>query len=262
MSEDYFTGDMGSLWVQPDGPNTEPQYLGCHDLGDIAEPGGDITKRYCPDRAGHGRWKVALTSQGVPGDVTYSITTYAGKTADYLQSLANKAAKCPFPVYAHQSTCGRKDVFLAYEAGTLLQGSRITSRGKTNIAQREGADAAELTFELSADNPMTEYWPLRMSKLTTLEAQDLMDITLCGEDRCSGACGDERNVATSSWQRLRLRHWAMSCFRWMQAQPIPLLPVLLHGLSPRILPRSSAIRLGATLYGTSSAEGRGLATGR
>ena len=191
MSEDYFTGDMGSLWVQPDGPNTEPQYLGCHDLGDITEPGGDITKRYCPDRAGHGRWKVALTSQGVPGDVTYSITTYAGKTADYLQSLANKAAKCPFPVYAHQSTCGRKDVFLAYEAGTLLQGSRITSRGKTNIAQREGADAAELTFELSADNPMTEYWPLRMSKLTTLEAQDLMDITLCGEDRCSGACGDE-----------------------------------------------------------------------
>ena len=191
MSEDYFTGDMGSLWVQPDGPNTEPQYLGCHDLGDITEPGGDVTKRYCPDPAGHGRWKVALTSQGIPGDVTYSITTYAGKTADYLQVLANKAAKCPFPVYVHSSTCGRKDVFLAYEAGTLLQGSRLTSRSKTNMAQREGADASEVTFELSADNPITEYWPLRMSKLTTVEAQDLMDIALCGEDRCSGACGDE-----------------------------------------------------------------------
>jgi len=190
MSEDYFSGDMGSIWVQPDGPGTEPQYLGCHDMGDITEPGGDITKRYCPDRAGHGRWKVALTSQGVPADVTASITLYAGSTADYLQLLANKAAKCPFPVYVHQSTCGRKDVFLAYEAGTLLQNCRITSRTKTNFAQREGADAAEITFELSADNPQTEYWPLRMSKLTTTEAQDLMDIALCGEDRCSGPCGD------------------------------------------------------------------------
>jgi photosystem II stability/assembly factor-like uncharacterized protein len=191
MSEDYFSADMGSIWVQPDGPNTKPQYLGCHDMGDISEPGGDITKRYCPDPAGHGRWKVALTSQGIPGDVTASITTFVGSTQDYLQELANKAAKCPFPIYVHQSTCGRKDTFLAYEAGTLLQGCRIASRGKTNLAMREGADASEMTFELSADNPYTEYWPLRMSKLTTTEAQDLMDITLCGEDRCTGPCGDE-----------------------------------------------------------------------
>ena len=194
MSEDYFTGDMGSIWVQPDGPNTEPQYLGCHDMGDITEPGGDITKRYCPDRAGHGRWTVALTSQGVPGDVTASITTYIGSTADYLQTLANKAARCPFPVYVHESTCGRKDAFLAYEAGTLLQNCRITSRVKTNTALREAADASEMTFELSADNPFTEYWPLRMSKLTTTEAQDLMDIALYGEDRCTGACGDREET--------------------------------------------------------------------
>jgi len=194
MSQDYFTGDMGSIWVQPDGPNSEPQYLGCHDMGDISEPGGDITKRYCPDPSGHGRWKVAVTSQGVPGDVTASITTYVGKTADYLQKLANKSAKCPFPVYVHSSTCGRKDTFLAYEAGTLLQNCRITSRTKTNMAQREGADASEQTFELSADNPMTEYWPLRMSRLTTTEAEDLLDIVLTGEDRCTGACGDEEEL--------------------------------------------------------------------
>ena len=191
MSEDYFDGNMGRIWVQPDGPNTEPFYLGCHDMGDITEPGGDIIKRYCPDRNTYGRWKVALTSVGVPGDVTGSITTFIGPTADYLQTLANKAARCPFPVYVHQSTCGRPDVFLAYEAGTLLQNCRITSRTKTNMALREGSDAAEMTFELSADNPMTEYWPLRMSRLTTTEAEDAKDITLCGEDRCTGHCGEE-----------------------------------------------------------------------
>ena len=187
---DYFSGDMGSLWVQIDGPGTQPQYLGCHDLGDIAEPSGDITKRYCPSRAGAGRWTTALTSQGIPGDVTTSITTYVGKVADYLQTLANKAARCPFPIYVHQSDCGRKDVFLSYQAGTLLQHCRITSRGKSNLALREGSEAAEQSFDLSADNPYTEYWPLRMSRLTTAEAQDLLDIALCGEDRCTGACGD------------------------------------------------------------------------
>ena len=194
MSEDYFDGNMGRIWVQPDGPNSEPFYLGCHDMGDITEPGGDITKRYCPDRNVYGRWTVALTSVGVPGDVTASITTFIGPTADYLQTLANKAARCPFPVYVHQSTCGRPDVFLAYEAGTLLQNCRITSRTKTNMALREGSDAAEMTFELSADNPMTEYWPLRMSRLTTTEAEDLLDITLCGEDRCTGNCGEEEEL--------------------------------------------------------------------
>ena len=76
---DYFSGDMGTIWVQPDGPNSAPQYLGCHDMGDIAEPGGDVTKRYCPDRRGAGRWTVALTSQGIPADVTSSINAFVGR---------------------------------------------------------------------------------------------------------------------------------------------------------------------------------------
>ena len=32
---DFFTAAMGAVWIQPDGPNTEVQYLGCHDVAGI-----------------------------------------------------------------------------------------------------------------------------------------------------------------------------------------------------------------------------------
>jgi len=191
MSEDYFGGAMGTIWVQPDGPNTAPQYLGCHDLGDISEPGGDITKHYHPDRAGGRRRKVAYTSVGVPADVTTSITAMTGPKRDYLQELASRSARCPFPIYVHSSTCGRKDTYMAYEEGTSISGGRFTNRTKANVAQREGDDPTTIAYDISGDNPFQEYWKLRMSLLTTTEAQDLMAIALCGEDRCAGNCGNE-----------------------------------------------------------------------
>ncbi len=48
MSEQLLSGE-GAIWVQPDGPNTETFYLGCHVLGDIDEPRGDLSLKYCPD---------------------------------------------------------------------------------------------------------------------------------------------------------------------------------------------------------------------
>jgi photosystem II stability/assembly factor-like uncharacterized protein len=187
MSEDYFSADMGTIWMQPDGPNTAPRYLGCHDMGDIAEPIGDITQRFCPDPAGHGKWNVALTSQAMPGRVTTSITTYVGATQDYLQQLREK--NCPTGIYVHSSLCGRKDTFLNYDAGTMLRNAKIISRTKTKLAAREGADASEMTFEISADPPLAEYWPLRMTRLTTAETTDAWDIAIGGESFCSGPCG-------------------------------------------------------------------------
>ena len=181
---EYFNASQGAIWVQPDGPNTQPYYLGCHDMGDITAPEGDITKRYCPDPSGAGKWTVAMTSQGLPGDVTASITTYVANVQDYLQQL-----RCPTGIYIHQAECGRKDVFSNYDAGTLLRNARITSRSKTGMAAREGADASEMSFDLSADPPLAEYWALRMSLLTTTGDADAKSIAIGGEEFCSGACG-------------------------------------------------------------------------
>jgi len=47
----HFLAGNGSLWIQPDGPNTQPQFLGCHKLGDVEQAQGDVTLLYCKDPA-------------------------------------------------------------------------------------------------------------------------------------------------------------------------------------------------------------------
>lgn len=190
MSEQpYFDASQGSIWIQPDGPNTQPQFLGCHDIADVVQPQGDISQRYCNKRTVKAGWDPVLESQAPPGRVTTSITTYVGKTADWLQKV-----RCPVPIYIHLSTCGRRDTFLNYDAGNLLYWARITNKTKTNLAKREGSDGTEQTFELSGRPPLAEYWPLRMSRLTTTEAQDARDVAHCGEEYCTGACGPSEEV--------------------------------------------------------------------
>ena len=184
MSDNYFGGGHGAIWLQPDGANSEPAYLGCHELGDITAPKGDITRSYCRDVSGPNRWRSALTTQGPPGGVTTSIAALVGPTADFLTTVV-----CPVPVYVHQSMCGRTDVFLNYDAGTQVQGGRITSETKSNFAQREGADPATLTAEIEGDPPMIQYWKLAVVQQDTAEDDDLLDIAMCGEDRCAGYCG-------------------------------------------------------------------------
>lgn len=184
MSDDYFGGGHGAIWLQPDGANTAPAYLGCHELGDITAPGGDITRTYCPDPSGPNRWKSAFVAQGPPGGVTTSIAALVGPTADFLTTIV-----CPVPVYVHQSLCGRTDTFLNYDAGTQVQNGRITSETKSNFSQREGTDPATLTAELEGDPPMIQYWKLAIARQSTEEAEALLDIAMCGEDRCAGYCG-------------------------------------------------------------------------
>jgi len=184
QQEGVLTADMGFLWIQPDGPNTELLPLGCHDMGDIAQPQGDISLRYCPDASAPGRWKVASRRKGPPGEVTSTVTTYVKKVRDYLQTYGDCGA-----LYVHQSECGKKDVVLNYDAGSLLYDAIVTNKTKTNTAMREGSDAAEQSFDVSASPPLSEYWKLVVTALTTTEANDLTDIAICGEDLCWGACG-------------------------------------------------------------------------
>jgi len=52
---DNYLGSQSSLWIQLNGPNTAPAYLGCHSVGDVDEPQGDKTLLYCPDPAAAGK---------------------------------------------------------------------------------------------------------------------------------------------------------------------------------------------------------------
>lgn len=193
---DYFTAAMGAVWLQPDGPNTEVQYLGCHDVADIVQPQGDVATRYCPSVSGPNRWEPATRTQGPPGDVTTTITTYVKVIRDYLQNVS-----CPVPVYVHQSMCGRRNTFNNYDSGNLIYDAFIASKTKSNTAMRETSDATEQSFDISGPPPLSEYVKLQVTRQVTTEAFDFMDIAIMGNDQCWGYCGDistkcEKLVAT------------------------------------------------------------------
>lgn len=157
----YFDSNMGNLFVQPEGPNTAIYPLGCHDLGDISESFGDITERRCPNPASPGKWDVVLSSVGVPDRGTTSVTTFLGKTKDWLERQGNES----FTLYVQHAHSGRKDLFLNYERGEVLKGCRFTSKTRSNMVTREGSEAAEQSFEMSFDS-IDAYYPLTLSEET------------------------------------------------------------------------------------------------
>ncbi len=179
---EYFTGQQGTIFIQPDGPNSEPQWLGCHELPDIAAPRGDITRRFCVDK--NGNFVLKLRAQGPSGEVTTSITTYSPKTADWLETHGD----CPMPLYIHQGDCGARDLFASYQRGQVLARARITNDGETGLVMRETADAAEMSWDVSAAY-REKYWRLLLTALVTVETEAANNIVVSNNRQCSGGCG-------------------------------------------------------------------------
>lgn len=185
-------GDLGNIWVQPNGFGTEPRRLLCADSDGFESPMGDITTRMC--RKGFNRWQTVRRSKGIPGEVTATIETYLPTTMDWLQKQRERA--CAFNVFIVHSTCG--DEFLDYEVGEVAEDAYITSvsggasvRGKED-AGAGAADAVTKSYELSAQPLALEYWKLVLTEETTTdaEAEPARDVSTDKVQRCAGDCGD------------------------------------------------------------------------
>lgn len=176
----HFTAGMGALWAQVDGPNTQPAYLGCHQLGDIEEPQGDVELIYCPDPSGPNRFKVVGSVQGAAGAPTTSVTTDVTDDLDTLER-----AKCPFPLYVHMVKAGRKDVFTNFDRTFIFTNARVTSRGLTALAARTPDDntRSEQSFDLSGEE-LLRFLVLDLSRQSISEANSINDITFCNEQAC------------------------------------------------------------------------------
>ncbi len=184
----YFQTGHGGLWIQPDGPNTDVLFLGCHDLGDVAKPKGDVTPKYCRDWR-NGGWQIVNRIRGVPDLTTFSITTYVGKTQDWLE--AHQA--CPMPVYVHQSMCARRDSFPTFERGQVLPFAIITNHGETNLVSREAVEASEQTFDFSSGFAHEYYIP-SITRQTSVLVDNALDVAFCNVHRCMGSCGPSQNL--------------------------------------------------------------------
>lgn len=191
-NETPFLAGEGMLWIQPFGPNTAPQPLGCHMLGDVTEPLGDVTLLRCRDLSAPNRWRFVGSYQDPPDLVTTTIETDVYKTAEYLETV-----QCPVAIFVHQTKCGHLGVFPNYERSFILGKSFVTQRSYSNLVAKDSQERASQSADVSAEPPLLRVFEMKATRISTSETRPANDIVVCGEDRCFAGCGEATQAADS-----------------------------------------------------------------
>jgi photosystem II stability/assembly factor-like uncharacterized protein len=175
----------GSVWVQPGGPNTPVYYLGCHEVGDVEESLGDMTRLYCPSNKVAGAFEVVGSYRGEPDAPTFSITTDLYKTADWMEKLV-----CPATFFIHKMDCGRPDSFSNYARSFIFPNASITKRGVSNLRVREPGDndRSEQTYDITAEAQLHAF-SLIASSQSVAAVRDILALVYFNDIQCAGACG-------------------------------------------------------------------------
>lgn len=190
MSDTQLLAGQASVWVQPDGANTKPEYLGCHEVGDIEEKLGDLTLLYCPDPAKAGRFVVSGSYVGAPDIPKTTITAPVGKIADYLEAM-----NCPGTLFVHKVSCGRRDLFTNYDRSFVLSDARVISRKLSDLAASEPGSEAKSSqeFEINAQE-LLRVMRINGARQGIAADGDLTAITFCAEQKCADDCGPARTA--------------------------------------------------------------------
>lgn len=176
MAGFHFKAGQSALWYQA-GPNTEPLYLGCHELGDVEAPEGDIELIYCPDPGRTDGFIVVGSVQQAAGAVTTEVT---GDVTDELDELERMFGQGN--LFIHKIKKGRRDLFGNYDRTFILKNVRRTSRTLTAMAVKSQDDNArsEQTFALSGEELIA---PMRLdlARQTISEVNSINDIVFCNQ---------------------------------------------------------------------------------
>ena len=195
MSEDLTPVYAGgwAAFVQPDGPNTQPVYLACHDFDDPEQDLGDLNLGFCPDPNQPNKWKVTSSYQSEPSPVEFSITTSVRKTKDVMQ-----AVDCPVPIYLLEM-CGKRNVFTNWDSqAVIFDPAVITSKGLQNVAKKDPSDQNESmkSFGIAAERMDNPFRPVA-GRLSIAEPGGLNGIAMCGTAKCADACGEAQALGQS-----------------------------------------------------------------
>lgn len=195
MSNEDFVTLNGSDWAgyaQPDGPNTAPIYLSCHDFGDYSESFGDFTLKFRPDPNAAGQYLKTGTFRGEPGLAELSLTPAIRKTQDILSKLI----KCAAPIYL-QDVCGRRDIFADWDSQCIsLDFAGPTERTISNVGKKNPGDNDESMVEYSFQSPNLYYFykPFVSRLAGIAEEAGLNAIDVCSTERCTSNCGQGIDV--------------------------------------------------------------------
>lgn len=196
-SEIFRSKDNGALFILPEGPNTKPQYLPCHDLEDITESNGSVTLIQCINE--RGEYETIGASVGAPEPTTTTLGTYIGKVADWIETV-----RCPFALYVMLS-CGKKGVFENWDRAMLVQVLNVSGRTRSGLVRKDEDVAAMHTFDIEAAPGVTDFFRLT-SAAQAIDAAVLGQLTslrFSDDVACWDACGEtqepcERGIATTT----------------------------------------------------------------
>ena len=191
LNDQYLNDDLGSLFIQVDGVGPQDlSWLGCHDLGDVSKPLGDVERQYCPDPAARGRWIVSSRLQGPEGEVTFDMELAIGRLADALELAVAK--KCAIPVYDVFYACGGRTTFSPFWRVLVIPDALATSMSVNSPSSRhaDGSIPTQITetFSFSAQDLFWAY-ELGYARKTIVEVENLLDIANCSSPSCAGVCG-------------------------------------------------------------------------
>lgn len=182
----YKSKDNGSLWILPNGPNTKPEYLPCHDLEDISESRGGITLIQCVDE--NGEYKPLGATEDAPEPLTTTLGTYIGPVADFMETV-----QCPFALYVHLRNCGKADSFENYDRTFLLQVQKVTGVTLSGLVRKDEDVVAMHTFDVEALPSIVRLFRLTPLEEAVNEDDNINDIVFLDDPSCWDNCGESNS---------------------------------------------------------------------
>lgn len=160
---------LGAVWVQPDGPNTQPYYVGCVDLGDITDPAGETELIQCFSEMGG--WKTMGQKYTPPGLVTTQLDELLTAQRSYLEQINGI-----FSLIVLMRDGGRPDIFQNYVRAYIFENAKITSNNLTNLVHHTEDNESMAQMPISASPPLLKTGKLIVDRLPTTELLAANDI--------------------------------------------------------------------------------------
>lgn len=176
---DVFITKQGSLFIQR-ALSQDPEYFGCYDVGDISAPEGDFSLIQVFDATG--KYQTLGSTQAAPSVITFTLTTYVQKKADFLEHVA-----CPFYLHVNLRCDGLANIIDNYERAVVLKVFGRSGRTLKALVMREGEGKAEQDFDLAAAPPVLDIYKLVPDRQTLTEVLALNDVFFINGDLC-GNC--------------------------------------------------------------------------
>ena len=164
----YKAKDSGALFVQLNGPNSEPVYIGCHELDEFEENEGGISLYRC---ILNGEYTTVGFSEEPPEPIPLSLSTYIGPVKEYLEKVTRGA------LYVLLRDQGSPELFTNWHRAFVIDIAKRSGKKRAGLALRESDASSMLTVTLQALPPILDLSQLKVLRQTTTETQSLNDFS-------------------------------------------------------------------------------------